>query len=300
MSEAQKVQELVVDAIAAKTAALDDFSADRPFALVPAGYTVENLEEFANYIDGRQPSPRKVDKRIRFVDVTSFLQYFEAFRIGHKPQLFHKVNAEGMHIMGVFDYDEPQGGEAPGTIVPTGTKPKWGDNISYLKLAYSRDYTQLRASADKWFKQDEFALFVEENLHLFIQPDGATMFELAQHLKGHRNVEWESGKRLNNSSTQLSYLETLDATTVRGEPLVVPDYLLLRLPLYEGFSDADVKLAFRWRLTQDKEINFSYRLLTKLAERTAENEVKQRIVGTTQLELLTVSTFNGLTPHNLD
>ena len=276
----------------------ENFNPEKPFALIPEGYEVADLSAYAAHHDARQERPRRIEKRMRFVDVTSFLQYVQQFRVGHKPQLFNKLTSSGLHLMCVFDYDEPSiGSEA--RDVPA-TNPRWGSNVAFLNLAYSRDYKQLREAADKWFKQDEFALFVEENLHLFIQPSGATMFELAQHLKGKRNVEWESGKRLNNSATSLSYLETIDATTVRGEPLEVPDYLLLRLPMYEGFSEQEVKLAFRWRLNQDKEINFSYRLLTKVAERQAETEVKQRVEGTTELNLLTVSSFNGLTPTTLD
>jgi hypothetical protein len=302
MSDTQTVLELInkvaEGVVAGKAEA--NFDQNKPFAVVPQGYQVADLTEYAEHLEQRGAAPRRVSKRMRFVDVTSFLVYFQKFRTGHNPQLFNKLSSSGLHVMGVFDYDEAQGGEAPATIVPTGTRAKWGDNVAYLSLAYSRDYKQLRELADKWFKQDEFALFVEENLHLFVQPNGATMFELAQHLKGKRNVEWESGKRLGNSSTQLSYIETIDATTVRGEPLTVPDYLLLRLPMYEGFSEQEVKLAFRWRLNQEKEINFSYRLLTKVAERQAEQEVKQRIEGTTELPLLTVSSFNGLTPNELD
>lgn len=275
---------------------LQKFDPENPFIVVPEGYEVKDMKEFAAYADERLERPRRISKRMRFVDVTSFLVYVQQFRKGHTPQLFNKLTSSGLHLMCVFDYDQA----AADSTLAINTVSNWGDNVAYLNLAYSRDYKQLRESADKWFKQDEFALFVEENLHLFIQPNGATMFELAQHLKGKRNVEWESGKRLNNSSTQLSYLETIDATTVRGEPLEVPDYLLLRLPMYEGFSEQEVKLAFRWRLNQDKEINFSYRLLTKVAERQAETEVKQRVEGTTELPLLTVSSFNGLTPHNLD
>ena len=278
----------------------EKFNPEKPFAIVPEGYEVQDLSAFAAHYDARQERPRRIEKRMRFVDVTSFLQYVQQFRVGHNPQLFNKLTGAGLHLMCVFDYDKSAPANEAKADDAGATIPSWGSNVAYLNLAYSRDYKQLRESADKWFKQDEFALFVEENLHLFIQPNGATMFELAQHLKGKRNVEWESGKRLNNSATSLSYLETIDATTVRGEPLEVPDYLLLKLPMYEGFSEQEVKLAFRWRLNQEKEINFSYRLLTKVAERQAETEVKQRVEGTTELNLLTVSSFNGLTPNTLD
>lgn len=298
MSDTQTVLEIInkVAAGVVATNSEDNFNPERPFAIVPQGYTVSDLSAYVEAADLRLTAPRKISKRMRFVDVTSFLSYFQQFRKGHQPQLFNKITGEGLHIMAVIDYDEA----AVDNGLAIRTTSNWGDNVAYLKLAYSRDYKQLRDKADTWFKQDEFALFVEENVHLFVQPDGASMMEIAQHLKGMQSVQWESGKRLSNSSTQFQYIETIDATTVRGQPLEVPDYLLLRLPMYEGFSEQEIKLAFRWRIGADKSIGFAYRLLTKLAERKAEDEVKQRVEGTTELSLLTVSSFDGLTPHNLD
>ncbi len=298
MSDTQTVLEIInkVAAGVVATNAEDKFNPERPFAIVPQGYTVADLSAYVEAHDERAERPRRISKRMRFVDVTSFLTYFQKFRHGHQPQLFNKISGDGLHIMAVLDYDEA----AVDNGLAIRTTSNWGDNVAYLKLAYSRDYKQLRDNADKWFKQDEFALFVEENVHLFYQPDGASMMEIAQHLKGKQNVEWESGKRLSNSSTQFQYIETLDATSVRGQPLEVPDYLILRLPMYEGFSEQEIKLAFRWRIGSDKTIGFAYRMLTKLAERKAEEEVKQRVEGTTELSLLTVSSFDGLTPHNLD
>ena len=297
MSDTETVLELinkVADGIVANKGE-HEFSAENPFVIVPEHYKVENMKEFAAYIDGRLPKPRRLHKRMRFVDVTSFLVYFQQFRVGHRPQLFHKVASDGMRVMGVFDYDVSANQETDGAA----TTPQWGDNVAFLGLAYSRDYQTLKNADGKWFDQVDFALFVEENQHLFVQPDGATMFELAQELKGKQNVEWQSGKRLSNSSTQFQFLEKIDAQTVNGTPIEVPDYLLMRLPMFEGMSDQEIKLAFRWKLHQG-HIQFAYKLLTKVAERKAEDEVKQRITGTTSLDLLTVSSFNGLTPHHLD
>lgn len=295
LTEAQAVANLTSSFIAARDSSLDKVTTERPFALVPEGYSVENMKEYASYMDQRNPEPRVVNKRMRFVDVTSFLTYFEKFRIGHRPQLFHKVSSDGMHIVSVFDYDEP----AQEGATATSTRPMWGHNVAFLKMAYSRDYQLLKNKDGQWFDQVDFALFVEENQHLFLQPDGATMFELAQELKGKQNVEWQSGKRLNNNSTQFQFIEKIDAQTVHGTPLEVPDYLLMRMPMFEGMGDHEVRLAFRWKLYQG-EIKFAYKLLTKVEERKAEDEVKKRITGTTNLDLLTVSSFNGLTPHNLD
>lgn len=266
-----------------------NFSAERPFIALPQGYQVHSLDSYARYLDPRADSPRKVVKRIRFTEVESFLDYFTKFKMGHYPVIFSQVSDVGLEVMCVFDYD------LPGSVAADGiTFPAWNDNRAHLQLAYSRDYKQLRSNSDKWFGQEEFALFVEENTHLFTNPDGATMLELAQSLKGARNVSWQSGKNLHNSTVQIEYIETIDAHTTRGQ-IVVPQYLELAMPMYEGFKELAIRAAFRWKLNADKKVEFAYRLLTKVAEREAEDEVKEAISKGTGLPLLAVQSFNGTT-----
>lgn len=266
----------------------EKFDPEKPFLALPQGYQVHSMKEYANHIDNRAAAPRRVKKSINFVEVQSFLDYFNKFKEGHQPQLFTTTTNEGLRVMCVFDYDEAA---APG--VP-GTAAKWNENRAYLQLAYSRDYKQLRDHADKWFGQEEFALFVEENLHLFVEPAGAAMLEIAQHLKGTKNVNWQSGKSLHNGSTQLEYVETIEARS-HTSYAQVPEYIKLISPMYEGFALQDIKAALRWKLTSDKKIEFAYRLLTKEAERKAEDEVKQKVSEATLLPLLAVKDFDGIT-----
>lgn len=272
--------------IAANTSA-ENFNAETPFVALPPGYQVHNLENYVKFLDARLPTPRRVKKSMTFIDVDSFVSYFTKFKAGHQPQLFAAHDTAGLSIMCVFDYDEAGDGKTPTTAA-------WNTNLAYLRLAYSRDYQEMRNKADRWFGQEEFALFVEENTHLFIKPDGATMLELAQELKGVRNVAWQSGKSLHNGQVSIEYIETLEAVSKRGA-IVVPQHLELKMPMYEGFKDMPINAAFRWKLNEQKRVEFSYRLLTKVAERTAEDDVKKSVTKATGLPLLAVGSFAGIT-----
>lgn len=275
-----------VDNLATKIAAINEapFDKNKPFIALPEGYNVHNLNQYLTILDSRADKPNTVQKEIRFNHVDSFLVYFNQFRAGHKPQLFTKTDDTGVQIMAIMDYDESS---------ELGTEAKWGDNKLYLALSFSRDYKAFRDKNNTWFTQEDFALFVEEYLHLFIKPEGAAMLEIAQHLKGTKNVQWQSGKSLRNGATQLEYIETVEAQNIR-QSTEVPEYVELKMPMYEGFGLQDVKAALRWKL-ENKEIKFSFRLLTKQAEEKAENEVKESVKEGTGLPLLGVSDFRNIT-----
>lgn len=248
--------------------------AKTPYIIVPEGIKSLNLEE-------NMPAPVRVRKKVKFTDTQSFVGYFNAFKDGYKPQLFTAGNGTGMQILCVFDYDEPQG------------SPRWNQHQATLTLAYHPDYASLKKAENSWFSQGDFALFVEENLHLFTSPDAATMLELAQELKGHRNVGWQSGRRLSNGQTKLEYTEELSGKSSRGD-VDVPEYLLMKTPIFDGYSEQEIRAAFRWRLDDGGKIFFSYRLLTKVAERKAVDEVKAQVTAQTALPLYAVSGFEGI------
>lgn len=289
MSDNNQIIDLVAK-LSEKLAAETDvskFDPSKPYALLPAGYAIHSLEKFAHSLEQSKDSPSRVKKNINFISVQSFLEYFTAFNAGNNPQIFHRTDDSGLQLMCVFDYDVP-------ASIEGATEATWGEDKAFLKLSYSRDYKAWREKADKWFTQEEFALFVEENLHLFIKPAGAAMLEIAQHLKGTKNVTWQSGKNLRNGSTQFEYVEVLEAKNIPGG-IDIPDYMELKMPMYEGFAVQDIKAVFRWKMGDNKQVQFGFRLLTKQAEQIAEDEVKKAVSDGTKLPLLAVANFEGIT-----
>ncbi len=261
-----------------------------PFVIVPQSLKLLDME-------ASMPFPRMIRKAVKFIDTASFLDYFNLFRAAYKPRLFTAKDSSGMSILCVFDYDGP--GIAIGTATETGPsvsmpQPMWGAHRATLSLSYDPDFKSLKDNENRWFDQEEFALFVEENTHLFVNPTGADMLELAQELKGVRNANWQAGKRLANGQVGLQYIETVEAKSVRGE-IEVPEYLEISTPIYNGYEAQTIRAAFRWKMDKnDGSIQFSFRLLTKVAERQAEESVKASVVQETVLPLYNVSSFDGI------
>lgn len=264
------------------------FDTRMPFLISPESLKVINLEE-------HMPVPSRIRKNLRFTDTTSFVDYFNLFKNGYKPRLFTKKEATGLSILCVFDYDGPstEVKKEDGTSFFPAPQPQWGDHIANLNLQYAPDYQELLNGNNKWMSQQEFALFVEENTHLFTQPDGATMLELAQELKGNRNASWKSGKRLSNGQTSLEYIETIDARSRRGN-VDVPEYILVTTPIFDGYEAKECKLAFRWRMTDEGRVEFGYRLLTKLVERDSVEQVKKGLADLCGMPIYSVSMYTGI------
>lgn len=255
------------------------YSQDTPLLVVPETITPRSIEEF-------MPRPARIRKSIRFTEATSFLDYFGAFHTRAFPRTFVTGDDAGMKFLTIFDYAMPPGKDENAV-------PLWGDHRAYLELAYHPDYAELRKRNATWMSQEEFALFVEEHTHLFKSPTGADMLEMAQELKGSRTASWQSGKRLANNQVRLEYIETVDAKSVRGD-LIVPEYLEMETPMFKGYEAQPVKAAFSWKMDGDK-VRFSYRLLTRIAERKAAEEVKTSIAVGTKLPVYSVAEFGGVT-----
>lgn len=262
------------------------FNPNVPFLVGMKSMEVFNLEK-------HMPHPPRIRKDIRFIDAPSFLQYFQTYKESYNPMLFAASDASGLAIKAIFDYDVAgrivkQEGQPDGYEM---AQPHWNDHVAYLHMSFTPDYKLLKDLSDKLMKQEEFAFFVEENLHLFSKPTGAEMLELAQELKGTQSVTWKHGKRLSNGETSLEYVETIDATSKAGD-LKVPESITFKAAMFEGFEAKEIKAAFRFRFEAGK-VTLGFKLLSKKEERDAEKEVRALIEAETNQILLNVSKFEG-------
>lgn len=286
MDKVDQISEYVA-AIQAPNLHRNKYDTNHPFLIVPSGLKALDLEV-------HMPQPSRIRKTVNFTDADSFIAYVNEFKVGHAPQLFVKKNEFGMSIMCVFDYD------VAGEIVQEEGKPdavryevpQWNSHVAVLTLTYSLDYAELREKNDKFFDQEDFAEFVEENTHLFREPTGADMFELAQDLKITTNAHFKSQRRLSNGQVQLEYIENLQGSSAAtGTEVKIPTLLKMNCAIFEGLDPVDFSAAFRFR-KQSNSVAFKYKLMTKLQERDAHEAIRSLVSSATELNPLSVSTFD--------
>lgn len=254
----------------------ESYNPSVPFTVVPNSMTALDVEKF-------MPHPSRIRRALTFTDVRSFNAYLNEFKPGHRPKIFAKNDAEGLKINGIIDYDEA--GTAPEEDKPGHLPlPRWGSHTCNLVMKFHEDYAVLREVSGKWFAQKDFALFVEEFNHLFVNPVGADMLELSQELRATRNANFIQGRRLNNGQVSLQYKEDVTATTAQG--VEIPEYLTLRTPLYEGLPAEDIRAAFSYDIDEERKLKLQFRLMTKLQEREAQEQVKFSVQDGTGITIL--------------
>lgn len=261
-----EIKELV-ESLASRVSMVENLG-KTPIVVAPEDYRLNSME---TYLD----QPTRTRRKVVFVERHSFIDYCNVFRKDNSVT-FCKRDGSGMSFMTVFDYDTPG-------------VPSWASHDAKLELAFHPDYMLLKEKSDKWFDQEEFALFIEGNTHLFMNPTGADMLELAQELKGVKTCDFVSGKRLSNGRINLEYIEKVEARGVR-HGLEVPESLELIVPIFDGQNPMPVKAAFRWRTSEGK-VAFAYRLLSVLEERAAFEGVRMEIEAAFGKPSLQVAAF---------
>ena len=256
----------------------ESYNPSVPFTVVPNSMVALDVEKF-------MPHPSRIRRERVFIDTKSFNAYLNEFKPGHKPKVFAQNNSDGLKVHAIIDYDEAgtePADDKPG-VLPL---PRWGSHTCGLVMKFHEDYAALREHSGVWFSQKDFSLFVEEYNHLFVSPDGADMMELSQELRATRNANFIQGKRLNNGQVSLQYKEDVTATTAQG--MDIPEYLTLRTPLYEGLYPQEIKAAFSYDIDEERKLKLQFRLMTKLQEREAQDNVKFSIEHETGLKILNI------------
>lgn len=227
---------------------------------VPEGVEIKSIEQFS-------ATPLSIRSSYVFKDYASFLSYFRE-HVSEVTRLFYNEQ-NGLRFKAVFDHH-------------TKTQPRWGKHEALYVIEYHEEYARLVEHSGRAFTQLAFAEFVEDNLPLFLAPDGATMLEIAQELKGARKAEFKAGKRLADGRVNFQFQEELQARTVNGE-VAIPEDITFTCSIYEGEAPIEIPAKFRWRLSEDGKIAFSYKLMTDRIERSARRDIVHRAADDTGL-----------------
>jgi len=226
---------------------------------VPDGVQIQSLEE-------HMARPRQIRSVYSFRDYASFLSYYRE-HVSDSTRLFYNEGKTDLEFRAVFDHS-------------TKGEPRWGRHKALYSVQYHPEYARLVENSGRAFNQLAFAEFVEDNLPLFHSPDGATMLEIAQELKGARKADFKAGKRLSDGRVNFMFHEEVSARTVNGE-VAIPEDITFLCSIYEGEAPTQIPAKFRWRLADDGKIGFAYKLMTDRIERQTRADIIGRVADDT-------------------
>lgn len=228
---------------------------DEEHYLIPSGMKLETFR----HLDEK---PRRIDEGHTFTSPSSFIEYFNRFANQDSVIL---INRSEPSMTAIFDYHESsEEGKA--------NEPRWGDHTAKLELQLSQEWKDWKELNDEFQSQEAFALFVEDNSKCFVEPDSATMMEVALEIQAKSGVEFEQSKRLSNGATSFVYREEINATA-KGQ-MEIPSDLKIGLKVFEGITEVgedsktDIPKTVRYELLgkfrfsiRQKQLNLKYKLI---------------------------------------
>jgi uncharacterized protein YfdQ (DUF2303 family) len=213
-----------------------DDADDLVVAVVPQGYVLATASPSAE-VTLLRSAPRRVKGDVVVTDTASWLAYYG------------KHSAPGSEVFGDV---------ATSTVTAilnapaSPDTPAWGDHRLTLKLEHSPAWQAWTALNGRLLGQTAFAEHIEDRTPDLVEPDAATMLEVAQSIRATTNVKFESASRLHDGQRKFVYAETTEATSGKRGELAVPTSLKLRLQVWRGVPIAvDVTARFRFRIDSD-------------------------------------------------
>lgn len=228
---------------------------------LPSGarHEVIDLERFL-------PTPRRKAGKVSLHDGESFAAYIVKHKLDGATTLYADVTTQ--RIVAVLDD-------------ASSADPGWRGHVATLDLKRTDAWKAWIAKDNQLLRQVAFAEHIEDNLADIVEPDGATMLEIAQTFQAHTNVRFESSRLLHSGQRQFVYVEDGSATAGAKGDIEVPKDLVLGLTPFEVGEAYRVTARIRYRLSSG-ELQLGYKLdrpedILRSAFADVVKEVQQRV-----------------------
>lgn len=134
----------------------------------------------------------------------------------------------------------------------------WRDFRAVYKAELSREFTNWLQFNKKPMEQEDFAIFLEDNIADVVEPSGETLLQVALTLQAKTEVNFSSHKRLDNGQVQFAYSETVDARAGTGM-IEIPREFTIGLRLFKNGDGYKIRARLKYRLGGGK-LKFWYEL----------------------------------------
>lgn len=198
---------------------LDDTG--RFFSVVaPAGAT-HHVVDLEDHLESRRETPRRKTGTFHAHTGDAFISYLEKHCLA-QTEVWADLTSRSVTAV-INAHDDVTSGDAG-----------WGDHRLELKLQHTPAWQAWTKLDGAWLAQVQFAELLEERLQDVVEPDGATLTEVARTFRATKSVAFESDRVLSSGQVQLGYREEIDAKAGRAGNLDVPEKFTLGLAPFEG------------------------------------------------------------------
>lgn len=214
---------------------------DTHHLVLPPGYDRHDLTAA---IEKAAPTPRRKTGTVHLGDLPSFIHFVQ--EQAHPSNCYIYADPEARTLTAVLNEHAPEDTSEPG----------WRDFRAVFRAELSREFDTWFAHNKKPKEQEEFAVFLEDNIadvH-----GGDDLLNVALTLQAKTEVNFSSHRRLDNGQVQLSYTETIDARAGAGA-LEIPREFDLGLRLFKNGDGYKLRARLKYRLGGGK-VKFWYEL----------------------------------------
>lgn len=240
-----------------------------PYVVIPERSQVVNLEKMMSV----PPRKRAV---VQCRDVVSFATYLEQHRASNTI-VFATLNKSASLFRAVIDYHQPgEDGNAG-----------WCEHIAEFRPERSEEFGRWVNASGQWLRQQEFAEFLQDNSVDIVQPDAATVLEVARELTAKKSVQFRSGVSLKDGTTQFTYDESLTTGGGAKGHLEVPEKFTIQIPIHAHGGSYSVPARLRYRIEDGGRLMFRFDLVQfhKLLE-VVNSELLATVKAASKCEVL--------------
>lgn len=243
--------------------------------VVPDGYTltVVDVEKLRTPF---RAVPQRTVGTVHVDDVESFLEYW-----GKHANEESEIYWRDTKVIGVVNASAKDG-------------PQHGDHRVVLELKYSPEWVRWFNLSGRLLPQDKFAEFLEDAGSNVVDPDYATMLEIAQDLRATSKLDFEAGNRPQNGQRHFKYMETIDAKAGRRGELEIPERIGLLLRVFQGQDPVNATARFRYQIGNPLQLGFTIDRVEDVV-----NEARDLVIELITSGIAHGSVFAGIpTPKN--
>lgn len=265
----EAIAELATRAAAAESPVAHAIDRDESLIVrtVPNDQTIRTVD-----LERHLGQPRRTRGTATVTDPADFCTYVTRLE-GTKTTVW--ANEDDHTVTALFnDHGETEDEDAEGFA-------GWRDHTATLRLKVDRDWAEWMKCDGELGSQEWFAAFLEDNARLIVDPDAATMFEVARSFQARSNADFSRAIRVDNGDVQMTWIEQTDAkvnSPVKGT-FEVPASFTVRLAPFIGTPMQQLTARLRWRLREGR-LSIGYALLRPdLVVREAFQDVVATVAG---------------------
>lgn len=218
---------------------------------------VESLERLAT-------APRRSRAGVKLYEVASFIGYVNRHKQPRHTAIFGRATEKEVAFTAIIDYHAPEAKMeemASGAVAVDAATAAWAEHRVTVELVLTPEWLRWLGKDRQLLAQGDFAEFIEENMADIVEPDGATMLEVAQGLQGRKDVAFKSGRNLRDGAITLEYSEQVlvgGTANRRDDTFKVPEKFKLALVPFVGANGIEVWARLRYRIGTDGKLQFAY------------------------------------------